>query len=105
MLADTIRITGLVHTICGMEALDEALQDLAARASDAAVGFDAQAVHPEPGRWLDDADALAGKALEDAAGLAEFTADAGADDLRTLAEMLREAGSANLKALADRLAP
>ena len=102
ILSERIRITGLVHTICGMEALDEALQDMTARASTEAVGF-AEAVDPEPGRWLNRAEALARAALADAPALAEFTATASPDDLRILAEMLRETSSTDLELLADRL--
>ena len=101
ILAERVRITGLVHTICGMETLDEALQDMTARASTEAVGF-AEAV-PEPGRWLDRAEALARLALDDAPALAEFTATASPDDLGILAEMLRDTPSTDLERLADRL--
>ena len=104
ILAESIRITGLVHTICGMETIDEALQDMSARASAGAVGF-AQAADAEPDRWLGRAEALARAAIDDAPGLAEFTAAAAAEDLRLLAEMLRDTGSEDLQRLADRLAP
>ncbi|MCY3623651.1 MAG: hypothetical protein OXH68_18320 [Gammaproteobacteria bacterium] len=102
VLAERIRITGLVHTICGMETLDEALQDMNARASAGAVGF-TEAVDPEPGRWLERAEDLARVALDDAPALAEFTATASSDDLRILAEMLRDTPSADLELLADHL--
>ena len=102
ILAERVRVTGLVHTICGMETLDEALQDMTARAPAEAVGL-AEAVEPEPGRWLDRAEALARLALDDAPALAEFTAAASPDDLRILAEMLRDTGSTDLELLADRL--
>ena len=104
VLAERVRITGLVHTICGMEALDEALQDMTARASGEAVGL-AEAAEPEPGRWLDRAETLARVALDDDAAIAEFAANASSDDLRILAEMLRDTPSADLERLADRLAP
>ena len=103
LLAERVRITGLVHTICGMEALDEALQDMTARARADAVGFQAEAADPKPGRWLDRAEDLARAALDDAPALAEFTATASSDDLRIFAEMLRDTPSADLELLADRL--
>ena len=103
ILSERVRITGLVHTICGMETLDEALQDMTARATaDASLG---EAADPEPGRWLDRAEALARSALDDAPALAEFTATNSPDDLRILAEMLRDTSSADLELLADRLHP
>ena len=105
VLADRIRIAGLVHTICGLEALDEALQDLTARDSAVATHVDAQANQPEPGRWLDRAEALASRALADAPALAEFTTAAPEDDLQVLAEMLRDTGSEALETLADHLTP
>ena len=102
ILSERVRIAGLVHTICGLEALDEALQDMTARASPEAVGF-AEAVDPKPGRWLARAEALARSALDDAPALAEFTETASSDDLRVLADMLRDTGSEDLELLADRL--
>ena len=75
-----------------------------ARAPAEAVGL-AEAVEPEPGRWLDRAEALARIALDDAPALAEFTATASPDDLRILAELLRGTGSTDLALLADRLVP
>ena len=103
ILAERVRIAGLVHTICGMETLDEALQDMTARASAGVVGF--EPVDSEPGRWLDRAEALARAALDDGPALAEFTATASPDDLRILAEMLRDTASQDLELLADRLQP
>ena len=100
ILAETIRITGLVHTICGMETLDEALQDLHARDSAAAAG--ATASHgDEPAPWLAAAESLARDALADAGGLAGFRNASSADDLGTLAGLLRGYGSSDLEALAD----
>ena len=104
VLAERIRITGLVHTICGMETLDEALQDMTAGAWTETVGS-AEAADSEPLRWLDRAEALARVAIEDEAAIAEFAANASSDDLRILAEMLRDTPSADLGQLADRLAP
>lgn len=103
LLAKRVRITGLVHTICGMEALDEALQDMTARESAGPVGF--HAVDRQPGQWLERAEILAKHALGDDQALAEFTADASPEDLEALAEMLRDIGSEDLDALADHLVP
>ncbi|MDE0419741.1 MAG: hypothetical protein OXK76_02500 [Gammaproteobacteria bacterium] len=103
VLADRVRIDGLVHTICGLEALDEALQDLTARTSAVSTDAGTETVHREPGGWLDRAETLAGRALADAPALAEFTTAASADDLQTLAGILRETASADLEALADQL--
>ena len=104
LLAETVGITGLVHTICGLEALDEVLQDMTARTS-ADTAQHTEAAAPRSGNWLESAETLAAHALVDAEALAEFTAETSAHDLEILAEMLRDTGATNLGALADRLAP
>ncbi len=102
ILAERIRITGLVHTICGMETIDEALQDLTTRDSTRAPVTTTSV--DEPASWLASADALAEDALADAKGIAVFRSAASADDLSALAELLRGHDSAALEALADQLA-
>lgn len=103
VLAERVRITGLVHTICGMETLDEALQDMTARSSSDAAEVEAEVIDRKQGRWLGRAEDLAREALRDAPGLAEFTAEATAEDLEILADMLRGAESPVLETLADRM--
>ena len=102
ILAEGIGITGLVHTICGMETLDEALQDLHARDSAGAAGS-GTSLGNEPAPWLAAAESLARDALADAGGLAEFRNASSAEDLSTLAGLLRGYGSTDLEALADQL--
>ena len=102
ILAERIGFTGLVHTICGMETLDEALQDLHARDSAGAAGA-GTSLGNEPAPWLAAAESLARDALADAGGLAEFRNASSAEDLSTLAGLLRGYGSTDLEALADQL--
>ena len=103
VLADTIGVTGLVHTICGLETLDEALQDMTARTTAGAAGY--ESLDQEPGRWLGRAEELARKAIDDAPAVAAFNTAASAKNLRVLDEMLRDTGSEELEVLADHLAP
>lgn len=102
VLAETIKITGLVHSICGLEALDEALQDMVTRQR----SLDAHLAYRDdaPGRWLHRAEVLAREALADPGALAEFAADTSTEDIDVLAGLLRDADSADLDALADELA-
>ena len=104
ILSERLRITGLVHSICGMETLDEALQDFRAReVNNAGFDADADAAAGSLQRWLDAAEHDARAAVEDAEAVARFRAANSTDALETLAEVLRETGSKDLERLADQL--
>ena len=102
VLAETIKVPGLVHSICGLEALDEALQDMVARQR--SPDADLARRDGARGRWLGSAEALAREALADPRELAEFGGATSAEDLGVLAELLRDVDSADLEALANELA-
>ena len=104
ILSERLRINGLVHSICGMETLDEALQDFRAReVNNAGFDADADAAAGSLQRWLDAAEHDARAAVEDAEAVARFRAANSTDALETLAEVLRETGSKDLERLADQL--
>ena len=107
VLFATVRVTGVVHTTCGIETLDEVLKDF--RAREAATGAaslltaDEPSAWPSRSRWRLLAETRATEAANDPRALAEFRAGKSQEELQALANLLREPASAELSRLADLL--
>ena len=107
VLSDTVPIVGFIHSVCGMETLDEVLKDFrdreAAEAGTDSGEPDVPSTRRSLSGWRTLAEMRAKEVANDPEALDGLRRSASAESLGVLAELLRDTGSADLDHLADEL--